>query len=559
MTQRATRASVLGSFDSVELSDRGHTSRLERRGDEYWIDMPDPVWFLDHRSDKPQLPPRIQARIVMTTGSHHLQYYWVRRPTSGPVHIRHDNGGLYPIPWIWLIDKQRWIRPQDSFLTPPNPALETPQLWNTSCFSCHSVATQPRHSAEEDQFASRSAELGIACEACHGPAGEHVVANRSITRRYRLHLGDDDEGDPTITNPARLDHRLSVEVCAQCHSFGVPVDADAWKQTGVSYRPGDTLAQMKTVFRYTDQPGEARLVEMLDRDPNALRGRFWPDGTMRVAGREYNGLLESPCFVRGEMSCLSCHSMHDYVDRADQLAGDRLGDAACVECHASVARLGDEHTHHPSESAGSRCQNCHMPHTSFGLLVAMRSHRIDSPSVAVEASSGRPNACNLCHLDRTLEWAGQHLTAWYGQPEVELSEEQRTIAASVRWAVQGDAAQRAIAAWHMGWEPAKRASGVSWQGVYLSVLLADPYAAVRRVAERSLSSLSGFTDFEFDYTSTDLQAPVDEATRRWQSATAGRPDRHGDHLLMDASGALDRNAFYRLLAERDTRPLRISE
>ena len=33
MTQRATPASVLGSFDGVELEDRGFTTRLERRGD----------------------------------------------------------------------------------------------------------------------------------------------------------------------------------------------------------------------------------------------------------------------------------------------------------------------------------------------------------------------------------------------------------------------------------------------------------------------------------------------------------------------------------------------
>ena len=39
-----------------------------------------------------------------------------------------------------------------------------------------------------------------------------------------------------------------------------------------------------------------------------------------VTGREYNGLLDTPCFQRGKMSCLSCHSMHGYHDRNDQLA-----------------------------------------------------------------------------------------------------------------------------------------------------------------------------------------------------------------------------------------------
>src|SRR2546430_13546483 len=38
--------------------------------------------------------------------------------------------------------------------------------------------------------------------------------------------------------------------------------------------------------------------------------RYWSDGTVRVSGREYNALIESPCFSKGAMTCLSCHSMH---------------------------------------------------------------------------------------------------------------------------------------------------------------------------------------------------------------------------------------------------------
>ena len=41
-----------------------------------------------------------------------------------------------------------------------------------------------------------------------------------------------------------------------------------------------------------------------------LGDRFWPDGMVRVTGREYNGLLDTACYQRGKMSCLSCHSMH---------------------------------------------------------------------------------------------------------------------------------------------------------------------------------------------------------------------------------------------------------
>ena len=48
---------------------------------------------------------------------------------------------------------------------------------------------------------SRVAEIGIACEACHGPAEEHVARHRDPRERYRNHGSDG--ADPTITNPAR--------------------------------------------------------------------------------------------------------------------------------------------------------------------------------------------------------------------------------------------------------------------------------------------------------------------------------------------------------------------
>ena len=100
-----------------------------------------------------------------------------------------------------------------------------------------------------------------------------------------------------------------------------------------------------------------------------------------------------------------------------------------------------------------------MPHTRYGLLKASRSHAIDSPSVASSVESGRPNACNACHLDRTLAWTARKLTEWYGAPPVELNREQKTISATLLRLLKGDAGQRAITAWSMGWEAAHQASG----------------------------------------------------------------------------------------------------
>ena len=70
-----------------------------------------------------------------------------------------------------------------------------------------------------------------------------------------------------------------------------------------------------------------------------------------------------------------------------------------------------------------------MPHTTYGLLKAIRSHTISSPDVKRDLMARRPNACNLCHLDKTLDWTSQKMGAWYDSDTPELSEERKTVAA----------------------------------------------------------------------------------------------------------------------------------
>ena len=203
--------------------------------------------------------------------------------------------------------------------------------------------------------------------------------------------------------------------------------------------------------------------------------------------------------------------------------------------------------------------NCHMPHTTYGLFSAIRSHRIDNPSVQVSVESGRPNACNLCHLDRTLEWSSRYLNEWYGQPLVELDQDERSIAASILWMLKGDAAQRTILAWHLGWEAAREASGGAWMAPYLAHLLTDPYSATRQVAYRALIGLPGFQAFDYDYLAprSELTRKATEATERWLGL--GGPDRAGPHLLMAENGEFAIDEWLRLLAERDQTPLVIVE
>ncbi|MCB9706535.1 MAG: C cytochrome precursor [Myxococcales bacterium] len=553
MTQVASPTAIVAPFDGRALVGVDGAYHVERRGDEHWVELVDPEWKLAAaESGEPlRAGPMVWRRVVMTTGSHHLQVYWVASA---------DGRRLHAFPFSYLIAEARWVPNESTLLRPPEG--DAVYTWNQVCIQCHAVAGIPGEGDDGEPLRSRAVELGIACEACHGPGSEHVARHRAPLDRYRQHLAhaaDPGAGDPTIVNPARLDHRAASAVCGQCHSAAVFADEAAWRREGPGFRPGEQLAPGLRLVRHPARADAPWLDAILEEDPGFIEGRLWGDGMIRVIGRELSGLVESPCYQRGELSCLSCHQLHG-ADPNDQLAPGMEGDAACTGCHPAYASAAAaaEHSHHPATSAASRCYNCHMPHTTYGLLKASRSHEVDVPDPLVSATSGRPNACNLCHLDQTLAWSAEHLDRWYGRPAPALEGDAQEVAAGLAWALAGDASQRALVAWHMGWGPARAAAGEGWEAPILALLLEDPYDAVRMIAARSIVALPGYEDLEVDAVApAERRAAVAaEIRRRW----AASGDRRGDpQLLREADGRPREAALAELLARRDQRPIDLRE
>ena len=541
MTQRPEPRTVLGSFDRVKLERSGRTWELTRRGDEFWVDMEDPMAAPGTRG------ARVQRKVVLTTGSHHMQLCWYE---TGFTRVM----GL--LPFVYLRSEQRWIPRQAGFVLPPTgEVLHEIGQWTLVCLKCHGTHSRPR--ADMDNAGLHGAdtqvsELGIACEACHGPGEAHVRQNQDPLRRYARHFSH--EPDPTIVNPARLDFRRGTDVCGQCHGIfdlelrGKPLQE--FLAQGFTYRPGDDLSQTRPLPR------------------KGMDEQFWPDGEPRVAGREFNGLAGSPCFERGQMTCLHCHQLHQKSDDRRPRAAwadDQLKpvdvDQTCLGCHGKYAQDPAAHSHHGKDSAGNRCVNCHMPLSTYGLLKGVRNHRIRSPSVATAISTGRPDACSLCHLDRTLDWVADALKRWYGTDQPNLSPDDRTYAGAVQWTLKGDAAQRALLAVGLGWDAAHAAAGNDWIAPLLAELLDDPYEAVRLIASRSLRTLPGFADLR-----PDVLAPATERAQakaqvltRWRQGFKPPGDARRAAVLIQADGSLDLKELQRLQSLRSRREVKLFE
>ena len=551
MTQVATPAVLPDDLDKLDLSFNGREYKGERRDDKFFIRIrPEGGDY-----GEPQ-------QIVLQTGSHTLKILWL---ASG------QGRTLSQFPFAYIIPEKIWAPVTQTFLIPPDlKEYYSLGAWNGACMDCHVTQGQSRF-VEGNRWDSQVAEFGIACEACHSEGREHIEANRNPIRRFKLHLTT--KTDPTITNPKRLKGTDSALDCGQCHSvwaFNNMPDKIDFNRHGSGFRPGaHDLAQ-----RFVVQPNATDHSEQKDfirqSEPDFFANRFWGDGMIRVTGREFNGTQASPCFRGGEFSCISCHEMHldspgqtsiQKWARTAQLKPKMDSDDACLQCHQTMATNIPAHTHHDKNSPGSRCYNCHMPRTTFGLLHAIRSHQVSSPTVKESVDFGRPNACNLCHLDQTLAWTAEKLGTWYHQPVPELAPDDQNIAAAVQWLVKGDAGQRALIAWGMGWESAQRTAGRDWLYPYLIYTLNDPYAAVRFDAWKSLQTLPGFSDFPFTYTGAEdyLHETSGRAYEKWFREIRDPRVTYRPESALDADGRFQQDTFQRLRRERDNKPIILAE
>jgi len=524
MTQAATPEAVLAPFDGRILEERGYGYEIyERDGRFYTIEV-------DPDSGAP-VPDALERRIALTTGSHNVQAYWYAE----------EDGALVQLPFVFFIHEERWLANDDSFLQGPyhdDDPLDR-YVWTDGCITCHSTGGpwNPEKLGVVTSSKLAVTELGIACERCHGPAEEHVRTNQSPARRYAMHGSED--GDPTIVNPRRLDAERSASVCGHCHT----VAEDRRRTPPGRFMPGERLGDyldFEAMFDTAEQNAGVRDMSTLEPSEYETVESFWTNAVPRVAGREYDAMIRSGCYLEGGMSCITCHTMHG------DAAGKQLPRGADNEtfcggtCHADIVRDVSAHTHHEVDSTGSECVNCHMPYASYGLLSATRSHRLDSPIAGGVEGRDAPNACNLCHLDQSLGWTADHVAEWYGTESPTLPDHLRHVPAGALWMLRGDAVQRAIAAWHAGWDPAREASDIEALRPGLASLMQDDYSAVRQVAGRTVRTHDPSLEIDMDALTRDPQPELYRAVRM-------------------ESALVDEATIARLLEERDDNQVSVPE
>lgn len=511
MTQDVSAANavaVAGDFSGVTYRYGGTTARMHRDAAGRFV-------MSFHGAGE---APVVDAVVVRAVGSHRYQQYLAR--TDGPQ--GEGEGALWRLPMAWHVEERRWFHMNGAFLTPdPDAATDgdatatapaggsTPSgrprfgggeydrhvtRWNDNCVFCHNVAPNPGRQPDTGAFRTTVAELGVACESCHGPGGSHARENLNPVRRYLLHGSP--TADPTIVNPSRLSPARAADVCGRCHGQRITDHVAPFLERGDPFVPGDDLGLYSAPL-WRDTP--------LGDDRQAFAPRFWDDGTARLTAYEYQGLLQSRCTQVGTLTCTTCHGMHD-GDPRGQVRPAALRDRACLGCHAGLAspQVIARHTRHRPDGPGAACVACHMPRVVYGVLAVHRSHRIERPDPARDAASGRPDACTLCHVEADSAWATrERARLWPAQNVPDASRGVPPAAGPGRdtaprtAAFAGDPIARSVAVDALGRAPwpedeSRRAQvATARSAILLEVVAGDRYPAVRHLAARALAAVLG--------------------------------------------------------------------
>ncbi len=294
-----------------------------------------------------------------------------------------EGGKIQVLPVFLEVQRSKWFDYADFIFGGPAQIEippDSPDSWytfarnfNSRCGHCHTTNYRTGYDADAGSYETTWTERAVGCESCHGPGGAHVHHWRGML-----------PGEDPILHPAKLPLDRAQQVCGQCHAEGEVIVP--------GFRPGEDL------FAFLDVAGL--------EDGKHLH----PDGRANELIHNLVPLLQSRC---GPLACTTCHDPHGRGIPGDlyRPLGD---DWTCTQCHADKGASIEEHTHHPRESDGSRCVNCHMPRMVIeGGHGRVFDHTISIPSPRASRQLALPNACADCHLLEPIGFEVEPFERWY--------------------------------------------------------------------------------------------------------------------------------------------------
>lgn len=207
------------------------------------------------------------------------------------------------------------------------------------CLECHASGFESvPELVANNGYRLTSGMFGISCETCHGAGQAHVRRETLPLRAVpRMLLASH------IVNPRNLPRTRQVESCSLCHG-----GLGGLRTAAFSYVPGQPLAQHLRLP--APQPNES----------------------VDVHGNQVALLERSACFRSSQMTCATCHDVHQTQRDPAVLSG------RCLSCH-TIQSCGL----YPTRGTAllGKCADCHMPRLPSNTIVADDRGRQERPLV----------------------------------------------------------------------------------------------------------------------------------------------------------------------------------
>jgi hypothetical protein len=351
---------VVADFDGTTFTHEGMTARFRVEDDAYHVAV----------TEKDGVTT--DYRVHSVAGIEPLQQYLLET----------EPGRLQSFDVVWDTERGGWFHLYPDQDLPPDDGLHWTgpyKTWNARCAECHATDFDKNYDATTRSYASTQSEIGVGCEACHGPGAAHLDWARDTTQ---LPPADYGFSQPFATIEA------TIQQCATCHSRREAHD-DASPLPGTPYHDAYGVALLRP-------------------------GLYHSDGQIRDEVYVYGSFLQSKMYAAG-VGCLDCHDAHTAQVIAE-------GNAVCTQCHSPAGNpdfptlaLAEydtpaHHFHQPG-SDGAQCVACHAPEQVYmgNDWRADHSFRVPRPDIA--AVTGAPDACTMCHTDRDATWAAREIAA----------------------------------------------------------------------------------------------------------------------------------------------------
>ncbi|MGA9435882.1 MAG: multiheme c-type cytochrome [Roseobacter sp.] len=362
-----TPENIVADFNNTEFRHDGTITRFRIEGGDYYINV----------TEKDSVTTDYKVHSV--AGIEPLQQYLLET----------EPGKIQSFDVVWDTVEREWYHLYPDQDLPPDDGLHWTgpyKNWNARCAECHATGFEKNYSPVDLTYSSVQAEIGVGCEACHGPGSAHLdwAAGKELAEpftglsEYALKIDNSAGGE------------VVLQQCATCHSRreahfqGNPVP-------GTPYGDAYSLALLRP-------------------------GSYHADGQILDEVYVYGSFLQSKMYAKG-VTCSNCHDAHTAELKAD-------GNGVCTQCHSPAGnpsfptlanKIYDDPSHHFHEvgTEGAQCKSCHMIERVYMGVDGRRDHsfRIPRPDLSVETDS--PNSCTDCHADRSSAWAAAAVEEWY--------------------------------------------------------------------------------------------------------------------------------------------------